>query len=150
MAAAQAHAARMCDALPQAMVPVQEVQAQFKAVASAVRSTKDTHVAACAFSLIAADAYPGTSPVVLVTRNTRDFKAAALAELGIVLMRPDIFLESLVVKAPREVAHALWRFRLDLASQPTALALLDRLEQDGLDRTAQRLRTLHRTQTVRL
>lgn len=150
MAAAQAHAARMCDALPQAMVPVQDVQAQFKAVASAVRSAKDVHVAACAFCLIAADAYPDTAPVMLVTRNTRDFKAAALADLGIVLMRPDVFLEGLVVRQPREAAQALCSFRLDLASQPTPHALLSRLEQDGLIRTVQRFRALHRTKAVDL
>lgn len=49
---AKAHEARMCDALPNALVSAIDVQVQFAAVASAVRSVKDTHVAACALTSI--------------------------------------------------------------------------------------------------
>lgn len=44
---AKAHETRMCDALPNALVSAADVQAQFAVVAFAVRSAKDTHVAAC-------------------------------------------------------------------------------------------------------
>jgi hypothetical protein len=79
---AKAHGARMCDALPNAQVSVADVHSAFEAVASAVRSAKDIHVAACAHYLIAARAYPNALPIALVTRNIKDFKKDALAEPG--------------------------------------------------------------------
>jgi hypothetical protein len=148
--AARAHEARMCHALPQAMVSAEDVQAQFQAIAPAVRSAKDTHVAACAHCLIATNAYPGTSPIALVTRNTKDFKKTVLAGLGIALMNPDDFLDGLTVTRPQDVAAAFRRFRLDLTSQPEPEALLERLERDGLVKTVQRLRTLHQAETMQL
>lgn len=126
------------------------MQAQFQAVAPAVRSAKDTHVAACAHYLIAGKAYPGTSPITLVTGNTRDFKKAVLANLGIAMLKPDVFLDGLAEAKPQEVAAAFRRFRLDLVSQPEPEALLERLEQDGQVKTAQRLLALHQAGTVRL
>lgn len=150
LAAAQAHEARMNTALPHAMVSTQDVQAQFQAVAQAVRSVKDTHVAACAHHLIADNAYPGISPIALVTRNTKDFKKAALAGLGIALMKPDAFLDGLTATQPQDVAAAFRRFRLDLTSQPEPEALLERLERDGLVKTVQRLRASHQANTVQL
>lgn len=148
--AAQEHAARMCNALPHAMVSAQDVQAQFQAVVWAVRSAKDLHVAACAHYLIAANAYPGTSPVTLLTRNVRDFRADSLASLGIALMTPDHFLDNLVATQPQQVAQALRLFRQALASQPTPQVLLDRLGRDGLLKTARRLLTLHRQARIAL
>ncbi len=139
---AKAHEMRMCDALPNALVSVADVQSQFEGVASAVRSAKDTHVAACAHYLIVARAYPDSLPIALVTRNTRDFKKAALADLGIVLMKPDDFLEGLTSTQPKEVAQAFRLFRLDLTSRPDPEALLIRLERDGLNKTVRRLRAL--------
>ncbi|SHI10227.1 PIN domain-containing protein [Pollutimonas bauzanensis] len=147
---AKAHEARMCDALPDALVSVADVQAQFEAVASAVRSAKDTHVAACAHYLIAAKAYPDTSAVALVSHNTKDFKKAVLAGLGIALQKPDAFLHGLTVAQPVEVAATFRRFRLDLSSKPEPQALLERLERDGQVKTAQRLRELHLARTVEL
>ncbi|PLZ00447.1 PIN domain-containing protein [Burkholderia sp. WAC0059] len=113
---ARANETRMRDALPYAMVAVEDVQAQFQAVAPAVRPVKDTHVAACAHYLIAANAYPGTSPIALVTRNTRDFRKAVLAGLGITMLKPDDFLHGLITTQPDEVAAAFRQFRLDLSS----------------------------------
>jgi len=147
---ARAHEARMRDALPNALVSVKDVQAQFQAVAPAVRSAKDAHVAACAHYLIAAKAYPGTPAVALVSRNTRDFRKAALAGLGIVLQKPDAFLDGLTAAQPDEVAAAFRRFRLDLASRPEPEALLARLARDGQVKTAQRLRGLHQARTIAL
>jgi len=147
---AKMHEARMCDALPNALVSVADVQAQFAAVASAVRSAKDTHVAACAHYLIAAKAYPGAAAVALVSRNIRDFKKTALAELGIALQKPDVFLDGLTAAQPVEVATAFRRFRLDLASKPGPDALLERLKRDGQVKTVQRLQDLHQTQTIEL
>jgi len=147
---AKTHETRMCNALPQAMIPAEDVQAQFQAVAPAVRSAKDTHVAACAHYLIATNAYPDTSPIALVTRNTKDFKKTALAGLGIALMKPDDFLDGLTATQPQEVAAAFRRFRLDLTSQPEPEALLERLERDGLVKTVQRLRASHQANTAQL
>ena len=47
-AAATKHEALMRAALPQAEVSIRDVQARFEAVAPAMRSAKDIHVAACA------------------------------------------------------------------------------------------------------
>ncbi|CAN7315607.1 PIN domain-containing protein [Variovorax sp. LjRoot130] len=93
LADAKAHEKRMCDALPNATVAAAVVQSLFKDVAHAVNSPKDIHVAACARSLIAANAYPASEAVVLTTRNTKDFKKGALAGLGIELRKPDAFLQ---------------------------------------------------------
>lgn len=144
LADARENEARMCDALPNALVAVEDVQAQFKTVAPAVRSAKDVHVAACAYALHALHAYPGGEVVALVTRNSRDFRKHALADLGIALRKPDEFLLGLLNAVPAEFALALRRFRMDLASQPTPQALLARLEKDGLERTARKALAWHR------
>lgn len=145
---AKAHEVRMCEALPNALVSARDVQAQFQAVASAVRSVKDTHVAACAHYLIAAKAYPSPSVVALVSRNTRDFKKAALAGLSIALTKPDVFLDGLTVAQPVAVAAAFRRFRQDLASRPEPAALLERLRRDGQIKTTERLRDLHQAKKI--
>jgi len=147
---AKLSAVRMCEALPYAMVSRKDVQAQFQSVAAAVRSTKDTHIAACAHYLIAAKAYPGNQIVALVSRNTKDFRKAALAELGIALHKPDDFLSQLIAAQPDKVAAAFRRFRLDLTSLPTPKALLERLGNDGQVAAATRLRTLHQAGLVSL
>ncbi|WP_370459839.1 hypothetical protein [Pusillimonas sp. ANT_WB101] len=113
----------MCDALPNALVSVKDVHAQFEAVAPAVRSVKDTHVAACAHYLIAAKAYPEASAVALVSRNIKDFKKTVLAKLGIVLQEPDAFLGGLCLKHQHEVAAAFRSFRLDLTRCAASLGL---------------------------
>jgi PIN domain len=59
-ASARRHEQLMRSALPQAEITPQQVQAQFAAVAPAIRSTKDTHVAACARVIVAGDWYPDT------------------------------------------------------------------------------------------
>ena len=56
--AARRHEQLLRAALPHADVPVVAVQKQFQAVAAAVRSAKDIHVAACAHALAAGAAYP--------------------------------------------------------------------------------------------
>ncbi len=104
----------MCGSLPNALVSAADVQAQFTAVASAVRSAKGTHVAACAHYLIADNAYPGASAVALVLRNTKDFKRAALARIGIASQKSGVFLDGLTPAQPVEVAVGLpvWRHLL--------------------------------------
>jgi hypothetical protein len=69
---ARRHEQLMRSALPQAEITTQQVQAQFANVALAVRSTKDTHVAACARAILTGDYYPDTQVVSLVTRNIRN------------------------------------------------------------------------------
>lgn len=146
---ARANEARMCDALPHALVSVEDVQAQFKAVAGAVRSAKDVHVAACAYALHALRAYPGHDVVALVTRNTRDFRQNALADLGIALCKPDDFLLGLLDAEPAAFASAFRRLRMDLTSKPTPQALLARLAQEGLQRTTDKALDWHRTGSQR-
>jgi hypothetical protein len=91
-AAATQHERLLRATLPHAEVPIIEVQSQFAAVTSAVRSAKDTHVAACAHALLAGSWYPRVAHVSVVTRNTRDFGIRRLAALGIEVQRPDDFL----------------------------------------------------------
>lgn len=123
-------------ALPHASIPVQDVQAQFAAVASCVRSVKDIHVAACAQALIAGRHYPGTKVISLVSRNVRDFKVRALADLNIEVRRPDVFLKALCSRNLHGVAEAFLSLRLTLRSQPSPAALLERLAADGQVQTA--------------
>jgi hypothetical protein len=139
MVDAKAHEKRMCDALPNALVSIRAVQAQFQAVAAAVRSEKDTHVAACAYCLIASNAYPKTSVIALVTKNAKDFRKAELAKLGITLQKPDAFLAELARRYPSEVKAAFEQFRANLKSQPTTEILLTYLVRDGLVETVQGL-----------
>ncbi|MDR2215961.1 MAG: PIN domain-containing protein [Nevskiaceae bacterium] len=138
-AQARENEARMNGALPNAMVATKDVQAQFKAVESAVRSAKDMHVAACAYHLVATNAYPNSAPVTLVSRNIKDFRKDALAKLGIALQKADDFLDALCASHPTEVGAAFQQFRLDIAIQPEPEVLLKRLERDGLVKTAKRL-----------
>lgn len=129
----------MRDALPNALVGVEDVQAQFEHVAPAVRSAKDFHVAACAFSLIAAQAYRQAKAVALVTRNTRDFRKAELAKFGIALDKPDAFLSALFDADAPGFSAAFRHFRTDLASKLEPADLLERLRADGQVRTADAL-----------
>jgi len=140
----------MCDSLPNATVSTKDVQAQFQAVAPAVKSHKDTHVAACAHFLIASLAYPNTSSIVLITRNTKDFKKSNLAKLGISMQKPDDFLDDLTANQPQNVADAFRHFRQDLSSKPTPEALLAQLEKNGLVNTVGRLRALHQSRLITL
>lgn len=141
---------RLGDALPNAMVSVHEVQAQFESVQHAVNSAKDVHVAACAHHLIASNAYPGLEAVVLATRNARDFKQNELARLGIELRSPDEFLHGVFSMSPGDFAFAFRGFRQDLTSKPEPAPLLDALRCDGLVRTAAALRAAHEAGAHRL
>jgi hypothetical protein len=136
LASARAHERLMQISLPHADVPVADVQAQFAAVAPAMRSAKDVHVAACARALLANAYYPGTPVVSLVTRNVRDFKVTQLAAINIDVKRPDVFLGELVGSQPQAVARAFRALRLSLRSGPAPDALLQRLAADGQINTA--------------
>ena len=96
--AASRREALMRNALPQAEVPTADVQSQFKAVAGAMRSVKDIHVAACANVLRVQRYYPNTPLVSLITKNIRDFGVKKLATLGIEVQHPDAFLLNLLVR----------------------------------------------------
>jgi hypothetical protein len=123
-------------ALPQAEIPTQRVQARFASVAPAMRSAKDTHVAACAAAILADGYYPGTQVVSLVTKNTRDFGIRKLAALGIDVQRPDAFLLDQFRQQPAAVAQAFAALRSTLRSAPAPDRLLDRLAADGQTLTA--------------
>lgn len=118
-AAAARHEALMRAALPQAEVPIEHVQSQFEAVAWAMRSAKDTHVAACAHVLHTQHYYGDTPVVSLVTKNIRDFGVRKLATLGIEVQRPDAFFLELIAKDPSGVAAAFAALRATLRSNPT-------------------------------
>jgi PIN domain len=130
-AAAATHEALMRAALPQAEVPMADVQSQFEAVAWAMRSAKDIHVAACAHVISAQHYYPDAPVVSLVTKNIRDFGVKKLATLGIVAQRPDAFLSDLIAIHGPAVAVAFATLRSTLRSNPTPEQLLERLAADG-------------------
>ncbi len=141
-AAATKHEALMRAALPQAEVPIRDVQARFEAVAPAMRSAKDIHVAACALVLRANRYYPNTPVVSLVTKNVRDFGVRKLATLGIDVERPDVFLLKLITANETGVAGAFAALRSTLRSAPTPEQLLKKLAADGQTETASALLAL--------
>lgn len=130
-AAAQANEALMRQSLPAAEIPIAEVQAQFQTVAFGMRSAKDTHVAACAFALLAKHYYPSVKVVSLVTKNIRDFGIHKLATVGIAIQRPDPFLLTLFQQQPAQVGAAFRTLRMSLRSKPDVHLLLDKLAGDG-------------------
>ncbi len=133
---ARRHEQLMGTSLPQAEIPAQHVQAMFASVASAMRSTKDTHVAACARAVLASRFYPDTQVVSLVTKNIRDFGVRKLAALGIDVQRPDPFLLDLFHQDVDAFASAFAALRSTLRSAPTPDRLLERLTADGQATTA--------------
>ena len=143
-AAAKAHEALMNRSVPHAAIDVALVQAQFKTVAPAVRSVKDTHVAACAAALLALDAYPHSLVVNLVTHNTKDYGVRKLAELSVLVRRPDAFLLALWEEEKKGLAAAFRELRRSLVSQPSPDALLARLAADGQVRLAAAMRAAQR------
>lgn len=147
---ARRHENLMRAALPQAEIPTQRVQARFSSVAPAMRSAKDTHVAACAAAILADSYYPGNRVVNLVTNNTRDFGIRKLAALGIEVQRPDAFLLEQFQQDPTSVASAFAALRATLRSAPEPDQLLDRLAADGQSLTAAALRGAWRQGAVRL
>ena len=134
--AARRHEQLMQAALPQAEIPTTKVQAQFAAVAPAMRSAKDIHVAACAHAVLAGSYYPNATVVNLVTKNVRDFGVRKLAALGIEVMRPDAFLLILFEPDPASVAAAFASLRSTLRSAPAPNQLLESLAADGQVQTA--------------
>lgn len=91
-----------------------------------MRSAKDTHVAACARSILAGDFYPDAQLASLVTRNIRDFGIRKLATLGVEVQRPDAFL-LVLFQDPAAFASAFAALRSTLRSAPAPDHLLERL-----------------------
>ena len=147
---AHRHEQLMRAALPQAEIPTRQVQAQFASVASAMRSAKDTHVAACAAAILVGDFYPGTQVVNLVTKNIRDFGVRKLEALGIKLQRPDAFLLAQLQQDPTSIASAFASLRATLRSAPEPDQLLERLAADGQSLTAAALHDAWQQGAVRL
>jgi hypothetical protein len=138
--AARRHEQLMRDSLPYAEIGVASVNAQVAAVAAAVRSKKDVHVAACAHAIVAGKYYPQDKAVSLVTKNIRDFRVRKLAEMGVEVKRPDDFLLALFQQDALGVAAAFAALRATLRSAPTPEALLERLSADGQATTALAMR----------
>ena len=147
---ARRHEQLMRAALPQAEIPTQQVQAQFAGVAAAMRSAKDTHVAACAAVILAGDFYSNTQVVSLVTKNIRDFGVRKLAGLGIEVPQPDAFLLNQFRQDPAAVASAFTALRATLRSAPEPDRLLERLAADGQSLTAAALHDAWQQGAVRL
>ena len=136
--------------MPQAEIAVGAVNAQTEAVAHAVRSKKDVHVAACAHAIVSGKHYPHAQTVQLVTKNIRDFRVRKLAELGIEVSRPDDFLLTLFERDATSIAAAFAALRATLRSAPTAEALLKRLAADGQGQTATALQVALQRKAVLL
>lgn len=147
---AHRHEQLMRAALPQAEILTRQVQAQFASVASAMRSAKDTHVAACAAAILVGDFYPGTQVVNLVTKNIRDFGVRKLEALGIKVQRPDAFLLAQLQQDPTSIASAFASLRATLRSAPEPDRLLERLAADGQSLTAAALHDAWQQGAVRL
>ncbi|MDM0116578.1 PIN domain-containing protein [Variovorax sp. J22R133] len=147
---ARRHEQLMRAALPQAEITTPQVQAQFARVAPAMRSTKDTHVAACAAAILAGDFYPSTQVVSLVTKNIRDFGVRKLSSQGIEVQRPDAFLLEHFQQDPAAVSSALAALRATLRSAHAAKRLLQRLAADGQTLTASALHDAWQRGAVRL
>ena len=147
---ARRHEQLMRAAWPQAEIPTQQVQAQFAGVAAAMRSAKDTHVAACAAAILVGDFYPNTQVVSLVTKNIRDFRVRKLASLGIEVQRPDAFLLAQFQQDPAAVASAFAALRATLRSASEPDRLLERLAADGQSLTAAAMHEAWQQGAVRL
>lgn len=147
---ARRHEQLMRAALPQAEIPTRRVQAQVASVAPAMRSTKDTHVAARASAILVGDFYSGPQVVSLVTKNIRDFGVRKLASRGIEVQRPDAFLLERFQEDPAAVASAFAALRATLRSAPEPEPLLARLAADGQSLTAAALHDAWRQGAVRL
>ena len=138
--AAGRHEQLLRASLPHAEIAVADVDAQLDAVAHAVRSKKDLHVAACAYAIVSGRHYPHAQTVNLVTKNIRDFGIRKLAELGVDVSRPDDFLLALFERDATGVAAAFAALRVTLRSAPTPESLLERLAADGQVQTATAMR----------
>jgi hypothetical protein len=147
---ARRHEQLMRAALPQAEIATQQVQAQFAGVAAAMRSAKDTHVAACAAAILAGDFCSSTQVVSLVTKNILDFGVRKLAALGIEVQQPDAFLLNQFRQDPAAVASAFAALRATLRSAPEPERLLERLAADGQSLTATALHNAWQQGAVRL
>ena len=78
---------------------------------------------------------------VIVTKNLKDFPAAALAQYGIESQHPDEFVFRLLGLAPEIVCDAVQRHRLSLKHPPKTIdEYLATLEQQELPRTVAALR----------
>ena len=148
--AAGRHEQLLRASLPHAEIAVAAVNAQIEAVAHAVRSRKDVHVAACAHAIVSGKHYPHAKTVNLVTKNIRDFGVRKLAELGIEVSRPDDFLLAMFERDATGVAAAFAALRATLRSAPTPDTLLDRLAADGHVQTAMAMRVALQREAVQL
>lgn len=123
--------------LPDSEIARGQIDAHRLVADDVVRSQKDAHVAACAMS-VRIDC-PGHCPVILTTKNLKDFRAMRLKERGIDLMHPDRFLSMLFAQNVIRVAAAFREFRESLKSGDGASAVLARLAKDGQVMTAMML-----------
>ena len=148
--AARRHEQLMRASLPHAGLPVALVQKQFQAVAPAMRSAKDMHVAACAHAIVAGGYYAQAEVISLVTHNIRDFGIRKLAAMGIEVTPPDAFLLGLFRRDAHGVAAAFAALRATLRSAPAPDRLLERLSADGQVTTATAMRAAGRQGIVQL
>lgn len=135
---ALAHIELMRGSLPNSEVARERVGRELLGAQVLVRSQKDAHVAACAMAVRRLARAAGC-PVILITKNLKDFRALMLKNEGVDLMHPDRFLSTLFAQQAVAVAEAFSDFRETLRSGDSATALLDRLAKDGQVVTASML-----------
>jgi hypothetical protein len=108
--AAKANEQLLNESVPHADVPVIAVHARFTDAWDAVHSAKDMHVAACALEVFSGDYYEGQPVVTLATKNLPDYDAQKLAQRGVGVQHPDVFLVGLFQQVPGDrPATRRWR-----------------------------------------
>jgi predicted nucleic acid-binding protein len=80
---------------------------------------------------------------MIVTRNLKDFPAAALAQYNLEAMHPDDFLQLLLELSPMDIVEVVHDQQASLKNPPVPMAdLLSHFERLDLKATAARLRRL--------
>lgn len=83
------------------------------------------------------------APSTIVTANTADFPSTPLAELGVIVLRPDDYLCGLLDEHADGVAEVVVEMAADRRNPPmTAAEVLDALERAGVKRFAAAARAL--------
>ncbi len=134
--AAVAHERLMNASLETALVNQAQVDLHEAVMRAYVNDPGDAHVAACAYELRTGGYYPDATEVTVVTRNSGDYRADALATLGISVQQPDACLSELPLV---EVAKAFTAWRETLPSTHGVERLLARLARDGNPAIADKL-----------
>lgn len=95
---------------------------------------KDRHVAAAA---VGVSRRSGSGIVTIITWNIKDFDRKELAQAGVAVETPDVFLSRLLVDSSQEVIAAFTRMRDNLRNPPkTSQECADTLAAQGMKKFA--------------